>query len=75
MDGTHDDYARLVDVASTAKDGAVLVVPGDPEGSYLVQKLEGAAGIEGDKMPQNGELEADRLQLIEDWIAAGALDD
>lgn len=66
------DYENLVNVASNAKDGAILVIPGDPDGSYLVQKLEGAAGIEGGRMPPPAALTPNQLQQIRDWIAAGA---
>lgn len=64
----------LVDVESTALPGAFLVIPGDADASYLVQKLEAASGIVGTEMPPGGTLEADRLQLVRDWIDAGALD-
>ena len=66
--------ADLVDVESTALPGAFLVIAGDADASYLVQKLEAADGIVGTEMPPGGTLEADRLQLVRDWIDAGALD-
>src|SRR5262249_31772034 len=47
-------YASLINVASTGKSGAVRVIPGNPNGSYLIQKLEGAADIVGLRMPRNG---------------------
>src|SRR4051812_20552918 len=34
-------YANLVNAASADKRGAVRVIPGDPEHSYLIHKLEG----------------------------------
>lgn len=68
------DPSSLVGVESVGSPGAILVVAGDPDASYLVQKLEGASGIVGDAMPPGGALEADRLQLVRDWIEAGALD-
>jgi hypothetical protein len=66
------DYANLVNAASNAKNGAILVIPGDPDGSYLIQKLEGAAGIEGERMPPPAALTPKQIQEIRDWIAAGA---
>ena len=63
-----------MDVESTALPGAFLVIAGDADASYLVQKLEAADGIVGTEMPPGGTLEADRLQLVRDWIDAGALD-
>jgi hypothetical protein len=46
-------YASLISVPSTGKTGAVRVVPGDPDGSYLIQKIEGAPGIVGERMPRD----------------------
>ncbi|HEY3384404.1 MAG TPA: c-type cytochrome [Vicinamibacterales bacterium] len=67
-------YAGLVNVASSGKPGAIRVIPGDPNNSYLVQKLEGAAGIVGLRMPRNGPpyLSDAQVALIRQWIAAGA---
>lgn len=52
------------------------VVPGDTEASYLWLKLvdrhEEAGGI-GERMPLSGSLTAAQLDLVERWIAAGAL--
>jgi hypothetical protein len=58
-----------------------LVVPGDPDGSYLYQLLSqcdpvaGAADVP--HMPLNAPelLPAEQVALVRDWIAAGALDD
>lgn len=72
LDG-EGDFDRLVNVDATT--GAVLVIPGDADGSYLIQKLEGTDGIEGDIMPPGGGLSADRVQLVRDWIDAGAPND
>jgi len=67
-------YSALVNVASTGKAGAVRVIPGNPSGSYLVQKLEGAADIVGLRMPRNGPpyLTDAQVQLIRQWIQNGA---
>ena len=68
-------YAALLDVESLDSPGSVRVVPGDPDSSYLMAKLEAAAGIVGDPMPPPSGLEVDRAALVRDWIAAGALQD
>lgn len=70
-------YAALVNVASRAKAGAVLVIPGNPDGSYLVHKLEGAAGLVGSRMPRNGPpfLEEGQMTIIRRWIELGARND
>lgn len=66
-------YGNLVSVASLQKSGAVRVVPGDPDASYLVQKLEGAAGIIGTRMPRNGTpLTGGQMLIIRRWIQQGA---
>lgn len=51
-----------------------LIAPGDPDASYLVRKVEGAATISGGRMPLDGPpyLTDAQLQAIRDWIAAGA---
>jgi mono/diheme cytochrome c family protein len=67
-------YANLVGVASTGKPGAVRVIAGNPSGSYLVQKLEGAADIVGLRMPRTGPpfLSDAQVALIRQWIQNGA---
>lgn len=67
-----DDYAALVNVAATGTAGETLVIPNDPDGSYLIKKLEDASDIAGDVMPSTGALSADQIKLVRDWIAAGA---
>ena len=63
----------LVDVASTALPDETLVIPGDADGSYLIHKLEGAAGIDGDPMPPGGSLDQDSIDRVRAWIDGGAL--
>jgi hypothetical protein len=70
-------YASLVSVASRGKAGAVRVIPGDANNSYVVQKLEGAPGIVGERMPRTGGpyLTEGQLTIIKRWIATGANND
>ncbi len=49
------------------------VVPGDPTNSLLVQKLLGTQ-TSGTIMPPGGSLSEAEIQLIVNWILAGALD-
>ncbi len=50
-----------------------LVEPNDAENSYLIHKLDGRAGIVGDRMPVGGPfLSAADIDLIKQWINAGA---
>jgi len=67
-------HSNLVGVASTGKAGATRVIAGNPSGSYLVQKLEGAADIVGLRMPRNGPpfLTDAQVALIRQWIQIGA---
>jgi mono/diheme cytochrome c family protein len=67
-------HSNLVGVASTGKAGAIRVIAGNPSGSYLVQKLEGAADIVGLRMPRNGPpfLTDAQIALIRQWIQNGA---
>lgn len=70
-------YQSLVNASSRLKPGATFVVPGTPDGSYLVQKLEGAADIVGQQMPRTGGpfLTSGQMQIIRRWIANGAAND
>lgn len=67
-------YTALVGVASGQKPGATRVIPGDPENSYLVQKLEGRADIVGLRMPRNNGpfLTEGQMLVIRRWIQLGA---
>jgi hypothetical protein len=67
-------YASLVNVPSRNKPGAIRVVPGDPTNSYLIQKIEGAQGIVGERMPRTGGpyLTPNQITIIRRWIELGA---
>lgn len=67
-----NSFALLVNVASSEVPGLLRVNPGDPDQSYLVQKIEGTAAV-GGRMPLGGPpLPQDRIDLVRSWIAAGA---
>lgn len=66
-----DGYASLVNVASVGAPGETRVVPGDPDGSYLVHKIEGSATA-GNRMPPIGPLDPAEIETIRAWIASGA---
>ena len=70
-------YASLVSVASRGKAGAVRVIPGDADDSYIVQKLEGRPGIVGERMPRTGGpyLTEGQMTILKRWIATGATND
>ena len=52
-------------------DHAPVVIPGDVEGSILAQKILGTQ-TEGTLMPPAGKMSDAEVQIILDWIAAGA---
>jgi len=71
-----DGPASLVDVASTQTEDMPLVTAGEPLQSYLWHKLENTqrvAGGSGSVMPTSGLLPSEDVDLVEAWIAAGAL--
>lgn len=68
-------HAKLVNVKARAAGATdlTLVVPGKPDASYLYQKLAQTQPKVGAQMPNNGDpLSPERLNLVRDWIAAGA---
>lgn len=66
-------YDALVNQPSTQVPGKMRVKPGDPEGSYLYEKITHAAPTSGDRMPPlQPPLSAAAIQAVRDWIAQGA---
>ena len=46
----------------------ILVVAGDPDSSYLIEKVLNTPGICGLQMPVVGSLPADDIEILRDWI-------
>lgn len=69
-------HAQLVGVRSTQCTSTDRVMPGAPNQSYLVFKLQGSGPCYmGTRMPRGtGLLTATQMQLVRDWIANGAPD-
>ena len=67
-------YQALVNVAATdCSDQRVIVKPGDPSASYLVDKLLGVDLCSGARMPLKGTpLSYASMATIEAWICQGA---
>lgn len=62
--------AELINVASSIEFGETLVIPGDPDNSYLVKKLENRAA-NGVSMPWLLPLiPPQKIQAVRSWIAA-----
>lgn len=67
-----NSYALLVNVASGEVPGLLRVNPGNANQSYLVQKIRGTASV-GGRMPLGqAALPQDRIDLIVNWVTAGA---
>ena len=67
-----NSYAMLVNVPSNEVGSLMRVNPGNPDQSYIVQKIQGNADV-GGRMPLGqAKLPQDRIDLIRGWIAAGA---
>ena len=63
-------------MSSRGNPGAVRVIAGDPENSYLIHKLEGRSGIVGARMPLLGPYLTDgQIVVIRRWIETGARND
>jgi len=68
-----NSFAALVGVASIEQPALRRVKVGDADNSYLIQKLEGLAGISGSRMPLGGPfLDQATIDQIKAWIASGA---
>ena len=67
-----NSYRSLVGMQSAEVPAVQRVKSGDPDASYLVQKIEGHAS-EGVRMPATGPaLSRQDIELIRKWIAGGA---
>jgi hypothetical protein len=69
-----ESYRNIVNVPSQYGGMLVRVIPGDPDESFLIQKLEGTQMF-GDRMPANGPpyLPLATIDVIREWIQNGAL--
>jgi hypothetical protein len=54
-------------------DNAPVVIPGDPKGSLLVQKMLGTQTV-GSQMPIAQLLPPEQVQVVIEWVLAGAPD-
>jgi hypothetical protein len=65
-------YALLVNASSVEVPASMRVQPGNPDASYIIQKLEGTAAV-GARMPLNAPpLPASTIAVIRQWITDGA---
>jgi hypothetical protein len=68
-------HATLVGHASTEVPQRSRVVPGDPDASYLLEKLESDKPVMGERMPPGQPLSGGQIAAIRQWIQNGAADD
>jgi len=63
---------NLINVASQQDPTLIRVVPGNPDGSFIIQKLEGTQTV-GRRMPDfSPPLPQATIDVIRQWIADGA---
>jgi hypothetical protein len=70
-----NSYGELVDVPSSQCNMRMLVAPGQPGASYLMDKLQGTNLCFGTKMPKTGAaLSPEEIAAVSEWICRGAAD-
>ncbi len=67
------EYENIVNVPSFERPELFRIVPNDLDNSYIYMKVTGAEGIVGNRMPIGGQMTVEQLDLLQDWILAGAL--
>ncbi len=66
-------YAAIVNVNANQCGGTrKRVLPGDPDNSYIIDKLLGVDLCNGVKMPASGSVTSTDVDTIAAWICAGA---
>ncbi|MGH8231320.1 MAG: hypothetical protein ACRESY_05815 [Steroidobacteraceae bacterium] len=71
LDAAHS-YNLLVNVPSTEVPSILRVKPGDPDNSYIIQKLEGHASVGGQMPLGQAPLPTASINFIAQWIMNGA---
>lgn len=73
---TGSTHGQLVNRASSQVEGRVLVIPLDPDRSYLLEKLTDETPTAGSRMPYTSSpLPEDKVLAIRRWIELGAPND
>ena len=67
-------FSNIVNVPSSQVPSLSRIEPNDPEESYIIDKLEGTQAVGGQMPLGQSPLPAPTIQLIRDWITAGAPD-
>ena len=68
-------YSNIVNVASNEQPALKRILPGNPDNSYLVRKIQGTPGISFSQMPADGPpfLSQADIDSIRSWVTNGAL--
>ncbi len=72
-------FSNVVSVASLEQPALLRIKPNDPTNSYLIQKIQGAVGISGSRMPfgcgaaGNPCLDQATIDKVISWVTQGAL--
>lgn len=76
LDLTGSTYQVLVDQPSTEVPTRILVVPSDPDASYLLEKIASDQPASGSRMPYSSSpLPDSEISVVRQWIEQGAPDD
>lgn len=67
-------YTSLTTQRSIRDETLAFVRPGDPDASYLLEKMASNAPAFGSRMPLGRVLAEADIELVRRWIAEGALD-
>lgn len=73
LDSVTNSYNNLVGVASSEVPELLRVSPGNPDQSYLVEKISSNNPSVGVRMPRGGDpLSAEQIAMVREWIEEGA---
>jgi len=72
-----NSFSNIVNVASIEEPSLDRIKPNDPANSYMIQKIEGAAGIKGSQMPDGCPitqpcLTQSQINMFISWVNSGA---
>jgi len=68
-------YGNIVGIQAH-ESSKLRIHPGDPDGSYLINKIRGDIGITSSRMPDGGPYLSDaEIKLVVDWVRRGAPND
>lgn len=60
--------AAVIGAPSKERPDLKIIDPADPGSSYLLKKIQGAAGIKGSRMPPPRALDPEEIKVLETWI-------